>query len=168
MRRSAAEGGTAGRTAGDENLTFHPAINQSSQRSRSGRRWQEGQGSPASAGGGSPGHGSAGDGAHRRRPNVGDTLYREAINSRIKLLLQERREEESLRQRRNARKMTATSVRYMMQRLQREATDAFLAADADGRGWLTYTQMVAILRALGFLKVGGSAQWASCAAPMPL
>lgn len=152
MRRSAAEGGTGDRVVDDENLTFQPAINQSSQRSRSGQRL----GGPAGVAG-SPGYGGS-DSGQGRRPNVGDTLYREAINSRIKLLLLERREEENLRQRRNARKMTATSVRYMMQRLQREVTEAVLAADVDGRGWLTYTQMVATLRTLGFLKVRSQAR----------
>lgn len=84
--------------------------------------------------------------------DVSESLYRNAMNRKVRHQMAAKQIELNHQDLRNSVKMNASSFTFIRKRLVREVQHMFSLYDSDSEGSLNYTRMIEMLRDLGILK----------------
>jgi hypothetical protein len=84
--------------------------------------------------------------------DVSESLYRNAMNRKVRHQMAAKQIELNHQDLRNSVKMNANSFAFIRKRLVREVKHMFSLYDSDSEGSLNYTRMIEMLRDLGVLK----------------
>jgi hypothetical protein len=84
--------------------------------------------------------------------DVSESLYRNAMNRKVRHQMAAKQIELNHQDLRNSVKMNASSFAFIRKRLVREVKHMFSLYDSDSEGSLNYTRMIEMLRDLGVLK----------------